>query len=162
VPIYNQIAEEISAKLEQKGPMEFKLQLKPENLGEIDVCIKMTEGKLSIDITSANSKTQEMLVSQVDKLITKLGLQNFQVENVQVLPGTSTTTTQDQASQPSLVNLGMNFSDRRQHETLKEQNELRKSLRAMSSLNATEKQLNSGIGMVQGNHYSGHKINYSF
>jgi len=161
VPVYNQIAEEIGAKLEQKGPMEFKLQLKPENLGEIDVSIKILDGKLSIDIISANSKTQDMLVSQVDKLIAKLGLQNFHVENLQVIPA-ATNTSQDTTSQSSLINLGMNFSDRRQQETLKDQSELRKSLRAISSLNAIEKQANNSMGMVQGKNYSGHKINYSF
>jgi len=162
VPVYNQIAEEIATKLEQKGPMEFKLQLKPENLGEIDISIKILDGKLSIDIISANVKTQDLLVSQVDKLISKLGLQNFQIENIQVNPGTTTNTTNhDPANQAAMLNLGMNFSDRRQQENLKEQNILKKGLKGISGLSNDGKELINSIEISRGIDFSKHKINYA-
>ena len=166
LPVYNQIAEEIAAKLEQKGPTEFKLQLKPENLGEIDISIKISDGKLSIDIISANAKTQDLLVSQVDKLIGKLGLQNFQIENVQINPGTTTsatpsTTNNEAENQAAMLNLGMNFSDRRQQENLKEQNFLKKELKGISSLSLDGKELINSIEVSRGIDFSKHKINYA-
>lgn len=81
---YSQIGKEIMAKLDQKLPMEFRMQLQPENLGKIDVSLKMTDGKLVIDIMAASTQTQTLLAGQVDKLISSLGLQHVQVETVQV------------------------------------------------------------------------------
>ena len=81
---YSQIGREIQLKLEQKGPMEFKMQLEPKDLGQIDVRLKISEGKLIIDIAAASSKTQALLVSQADKLVMSMGLQNVEVETVQV------------------------------------------------------------------------------
>ncbi|MBK5247521.1 MAG: flagellar hook-length control protein FliK, partial [Peptostreptococcaceae bacterium] len=162
VPVYNQIAEEIAAKLEQKGPAEFKLQLKPENLGEIDISIKISEGKLSIDIISANTKTQDLLAGQVDKLVAKLGLQNFQIENIQVNPGTTAgTTNHDATNQAAMLNLGMNFSDRRQQENLKQQSILKKELKGISGLSLDGKELNNSIEVSRGIDFSKHKINYA-
>ena len=81
---YNQIGREIQLKLEQKGPMEFTMQLEPKDLGQIDIKLKVNEGKLVIDIIAVSSKTQALLAGQVDKLITSMGLQHVEVETVQV------------------------------------------------------------------------------
>lgn len=81
---YSQIGREIQLKLEQKGPMEFKMQLVPKDLGQIDVRLKINEGKLIIDIAAASSKTQALLIGQADKLVMSMGLQNVEVETVQV------------------------------------------------------------------------------
>ncbi len=162
VPVYNQITEEIAAKLEQKGPMEFKLQLKPENLGEIDISIKIVEGKLSIDILSASSKTQDLLVSQVDKLVAKLGLQNFQIEHVQVNPSTTAgTLNHESASQAAMLNMGMNFSDRRHQESLKEQSIFKKDFKGISGLTLDGKEPNNSNEVLRGKEFTKHKINYA-
>lgn len=81
---YNQIGREIQLKLEQKGPMEFKMQLEPKDLGQIEIKLKVNEGKLMIDIMASSSKTHALLAGQVDKLIANMGLQNAEVETVQV------------------------------------------------------------------------------
>ncbi|NLY70528.1 MAG: flagellar hook-length control protein FliK [Clostridiales bacterium] len=81
---YEQIAREIQAKFEPKAPTEFKLQLQPKELGVIDVKLKISNGKLEIDIMAASKKTQMLLTSQVDKLVQNLGLQNVQVESINV------------------------------------------------------------------------------
>ena len=60
------------------------MQLEPKDLGQIDVRLKISEGKLIIDIAAASSKTQALLVSQADKLVMSMGLQNVEVETVQV------------------------------------------------------------------------------
>lgn len=116
---YSQIGQEILSKLEKKGPMEFKLQLEPENLGKIDIKLQLNEGKLIIDIMSASSKTHALLTNQVDKLIQGLGLQNVQVESVQVSHQFN-QQSQDSQSQAFVMNGGMNFSQRRQQEQLQE------------------------------------------
>ena len=123
---YSQISGEILTKLEQKGPTEFKMQLEPENLGQIDISLKLNQGKLVIDISAQNSKTQALLTNQVDKLISSMGLQNVQVErvivglqNVQV-ESVQTNQQMNSGSQNSQnqgyqMNSGMDFSQRRQH-----------------------------------------------
>ncbi len=45
VPPYSQIRDEILTKLEQSGSTEFKMQLDPEDLGQIDIKLKLSEGK---------------------------------------------------------------------------------------------------------------------
>lgn len=79
---YSQIGKEVQARLSSKGPREFTMELEPGNLGKIDVKLKISEGRLVIDIMAANTKTQALLSSQVDKLVLNLGLQNVKVENV--------------------------------------------------------------------------------
>jgi len=81
---YSQLGREIQLKLEQRGPMEFKMQLEPKDLGQIDVRLRINEGKLIIDIVAASSRTQALLISQADKLVSSMGLQNVDVETVQV------------------------------------------------------------------------------
>ncbi len=81
---YSQIGREIQFALEQKGPMEFKMQLQPKDLGQIDVKLRINEGKLIIDIMAASAKTQALLAGQVDKLIAGMGLQDVQIETVNV------------------------------------------------------------------------------
>lgn len=81
---YSQIDREIQLKLEQRGLMEFKMQLEPKDLGQIDVRLRINEGKLIIDIVAASSRTQALLISQADKLVSSMGLQNVEVETVQV------------------------------------------------------------------------------
>lgn len=82
--LYNQVAKAVNANLQGKGPMEFKLQLQPQDMGLIDIKLSLEGGKLTIDILAASAKTHALLAGQTDKLIQGLGLQNVQVENVQV------------------------------------------------------------------------------
>gem|GEM_PF-1875789 len=111
---YSQIKDEIMTKLEQKGPTEFKMQLEPEDLGQIDVNLKLSEGKLTIDILAANSKTHALLTSQVDKLISSMGLQNVQVESVQVNQQMNSQSQNNSQSQTYTANPSMDFSDKNQ------------------------------------------------
>ncbi|MCR5481605.1 MAG: flagellar hook-length control protein FliK, partial [Clostridia bacterium] len=95
---YSQIADEVVSRLEQKGDMHFRMQLEPENLGTIDVEMKISEGKLMIDIMSHLSGTHQLLSSQVDRLITSLGLQNVQVESITVDSGSSVKAIESEAA----------------------------------------------------------------
>lgn len=115
-----QIKEEILDKLEQKGPSEFKLRLEPEELGEIDIKLKLSNGKLIIHIASANPKTQTLLAGQVDKLLLNMGLPNAQVE---ILQGAFQSNTQGQdaanTQNPAYsAHAGMDFSQRQQRDPL--------------------------------------------
>ena len=115
---YSQVSQEILSKLEQKGPMEFRLQLEPEELGQIEIKLKLKDGSLMIDIASASAKTHDLLTGQVDKLIASIGLQNVRVEQVQISQQTD-HQNQNQFSQ-SLnssqqgfsMNSGMDMSQR--------------------------------------------------
>ena len=112
--IYKQVEAEIMTKLDQKGPTEFKMQLQPENLGQIDISLKLNEGSLVINILAESSKTQALLTSQVDKLISSMGLQNVQVESVQVNQQMN-SNSQNSQNQGYQANSGMDFSQRRQN-----------------------------------------------
>lgn len=111
---YSQVSGEILAALEKKGPSEFKMQLQPEDLGQIDISLKISQGKLIIDIMADKTQTQALLTGQVDKLISSLGLQNVQVESVQVSQqmNSDSQSSQHQAYQNQG---GMNFSNDRQN-----------------------------------------------
>jgi flagellar hook-length control protein FliK len=111
---YSQIRDEILAKLDQKGPTEFKMQLQPENLGQIDISLKISEGKLIIDILADKSQTQALLISQVDKLVSSLGLQNAHVESVQVSQQMN-SDSQNSQNQGYQMSSGMDFSQGRQN-----------------------------------------------
>lgn len=110
---YSQIKDEILTTLEKKGPTEFKMQLQPENLGQIDVSLKISEGKLIIDIMADRSQTQALLTGQVDKLISSMGLQNVKVESVQVSQQMN-SDSQNSQNQGNHMNSGMDFSQGRQ------------------------------------------------
>ncbi len=113
---YNQISDEILTRLEQKGSTEFRMQLTPKDLGQIDIKLKLDDGKLVIDILAANAKTQSLLTGQVDKLISSMGLQNVKVESVQISQQIN-QQSQDNQSQNFNMNFGMDFSQHRNHES---------------------------------------------
>lgn len=117
---YSQVSDQILTTLEKKGPTEFKMQLQPENLGQIDISLKISEGKLIIDIAADRSQTQALLTGQIDKLISSLGLQNVQVESVQVTQQMN-SDSQNSQNQSYQQNSGMNFSNSRQNSDKAEQ-----------------------------------------
>jgi flagellar hook-length control protein FliK len=112
---YSQVSDQILTTLEKKGPTEFKMQLQPENLGQIDISLKISEGKLIIDIAADRTQTQALLTGQVDKLISSLGLQNVQVESVQVTQQMNSDSQNSQNQSYQQQNSGMNFSNSRQN-----------------------------------------------
>lgn len=118
---YVQIRNEILTKLEKNGPTEFKMQLEPENLGQIDIKLRLSEGKLIIDILAANATTQALLSSQVDKLILGMGLQNVQIETVQVSQQLNSQTQDSSQGQGFTMNSAMDFSQRKQQEQMQQQ-----------------------------------------
>ncbi|MDD2484450.1 MAG: flagellar hook-length control protein FliK, partial [Eubacteriales bacterium] len=83
LPAYSQISKEIMKRLDQKGPTEFRMSLEPADLGQIEIKLQISNGKLVIDIAALNSKTQTLLASQVDNLVMSMGLQNVKVEVIQ-------------------------------------------------------------------------------
>ena len=106
---HNQIRDAVLAKLEQKGANEFRMQLQPESLGQIDINLKLSDGLLTINILADSSKTQALLTGQVDKLISGMGLHNVQVESVQVNQQMN-PDSQGGQNQAYTGNSGMNFS----------------------------------------------------
>lgn len=117
---YNQISREIQFSLEKKGPMEFRMQLEPKHLGEIDVKLKISGGSLVIDILAANPKTQELLVGQVDKLIMGMGLENVLVERVQINSLLDAPYAGDDG-QGYPTNAGMDFTSGKREDQLGQQ-----------------------------------------
>ncbi|MGI6751282.1 MAG: flagellar hook-length control protein FliK [Anaerovoracaceae bacterium] len=113
--VHEQIGAEILTRLVKKGPTEFKIQLQPEDLGQIDVKLKIHRGRLTIDISALSDKTQSLLTSQVDKLIAGLGLHNVQVENIQLNSQSQLGSREE--NQGYLMQSAMNFShDERQRQ----------------------------------------------
>ena len=101
LPVHSQISQEILTRLEQKNTSRFQMSLEPADLGQIEISMQMSAGKLIIDIAAANFKTQALLANQVDNLVMSMGLQNAKVEVVQsgnnAGTGQETLTNQTQA-----------------------------------------------------------------
>ena len=158
---YSQIGDEILTKLEQKGPTEFAMQLEPEDLGQIDIKLKLNDGKLMIDILAASSKTQALLTSQVDKLITSMGLQNVQVESVQVSQQMNYfSQSQDSQNQGYSMSSGMDFSQKRQQEQF-QQEFLKGNLFGSNNLQQSESQEISQLNQIETLRYNSHRMNYA-
>lgn len=157
---HTQISEEILAKLEQKGPAEFKMQLEPGDLGQIDIKLKLNDGKLIIDILAANSKTQALLTSQVDKLILSMGLQNVQVESVQVGQQMN-SQSQDSQNQGYPMNSGMDFSQRKQQEHFQKEFLNGGSLPGVIDPRQNETQVNNTANRIESFRYGSQRMNYA-
>ncbi len=158
---YNQIREEILSKLEQKGSTEFRMQLEPEDLGQIDIKLKLSEGKLVIDILAANSKTQALLTGQVDKLIASMGLQNVQVESVHVSQQMNSQTQDNSQSQGYTMSSGMDFSQRRQQEHLQQEFLNGSKITGTFNLQQDEVQNNNPANRIESIRYDSHRMNYA-
>ena len=158
---YNQIREEILSKLEQKGSTEFRMQLDPEDLGQIDINLKLSEGKLVIDILAANSKTQALLTGQVDKLIASMGLQNVQVESVHVSQQMNSQTQDNSQSQGYTMSSGMDFSQRRQQEQLQQEILNGNKVPGTFNLQQDEAQTNNPMTHIESIRYNSHRMNYA-
>lgn len=86
---YSQIAVRVMENLANRGPKQISMSLWPEDLGKIDISMKAFQGKLVINIAAESAKTHELLMGQVDKLVSVLGASNLHVESVSVASQTS-------------------------------------------------------------------------
>lgn len=69
--IINQVKDQITIVKSsglKEGVNEVKMKLKPENLGELNIKITLEKGNLSIDILAENSKTQNLILNNIDQL----------------------------------------------------------------------------------------------
>jgi flagellar hook-length control protein FliK len=158
---YSQIGDEILTKLEQSGPTEFKMQLDPEDLGQIDIKLKFSEGKLTIDILALNAKTQALLTGQVDKLVASMGLQNVVVESVHVNQQMSAQTQDNSQSQGYTMNSAMDFSQRKQQEQYQQQFLNDGRLTGTHNRQPEEMQTGSQTSRTEAMRYGFHKMNYA-
>lgn len=158
---YSQIRDKILTKLEQSGPTEFKMQLDPEDLGQIDIKLKLAEGKLTIDILALNAKTQALLTGQVDKLIASMGLKNVVVESVQVNQQMSVQTQDNSQSQGYAMNTAMDFSQRRQQEQYQQQFLNDDRLTGTHSRQPEEVQTGNQASRTDSMRYGFHRMNYA-
>ncbi|MDR1135008.1 MAG: flagellar hook-length control protein FliK [Clostridiales Family XIII bacterium] len=114
---YSRIGQEILSRLTGKGTQTFSMSLEPAELGRIDVSMKMSDGKLIIDILAESVKTQQLLAGQTDKLIAALGLGSVQVENIHVAGAQAGADHQHDGSlYRQNEQFFMNFADGRGHE----------------------------------------------
>lgn len=158
---YSQIRDEILTKLDQSGPTEFKMQLDPEDLGQIDIKLKFSEGKLTIDILALNAKTQALLTGQVDKLIASMGLQNVVVESVQVNQQMSAQTQDNSQGQGYTMNTAMDFSQRKQQEQFQQQFRNDGRLTGTHNRQPEDMQTGSQTSRTESMRYGFHRMNYA-
>lgn len=81
-----QVADKIAEAAAKGEPTALKMTLNPEQLGEIEIKIDMNQGKLQIGITAEKPETLNLLSGQLEKLMTRLGLQQFQIEGITLNP----------------------------------------------------------------------------
>jgi type III secretion system needle length determinant len=65
--VAQQVTNQISVNIGKEN-LEFKMQLYPNDLGKIEVKIHEKNGMLTVELTASNSKTQDLLAAQSDKV----------------------------------------------------------------------------------------------
>lgn len=157
---YSQISESIISKLEQKGPLEFKMQLEPRELGEINIKLKMVKGKLTIEISAVNSETQTLLASQVDKLIAGMGLRNVQVESIQI--SQQMLQSQSDQSHSHIMSSYMDSFNRKNQEQQRQRDFFHEEKRdgLLGELQPKD-QDNNQVNAIGAHLYNLHRINYT-
>ena len=71
-------------KAAAQGKQTVKLNLKPEELGEIAIDVECENGKLSLVIEAKNQTTGKIIENQLDQLGNKLNSSNYQVMSMKV------------------------------------------------------------------------------
>ena len=97
-----QVADKIAEAAAKGEPTALKMTLNPEQLGEIEIKIDMTQGKLQIGITAEKPETLNLLSGQLEKLTTRLGLQQFQIEGITLNPAAAIQTQASNSTNSSL------------------------------------------------------------
>jgi hypothetical protein len=85
IPLYvvNQVARQISLSL-HRGENNIRLQLKPPQLGAIQIDIHMKDSVLKIGMTTENNSVKEFLVSSIQELRDSLVQQGVKLEKLDV------------------------------------------------------------------------------
>lgn len=85
IPLYvvNQVARQISLSL-HRGENNIRLQLKPPQLGAIQIDMHMKDSVLKIGMTTENNSVKEFLVSSIQELRDSLVQQGVKLEKLDV------------------------------------------------------------------------------
>lgn len=85
IPLYvvNQVARQIALSL-QRGENRLRLQLKPPQLGVIQIDMDMKNSVLRIGMTTEHNSVKEFLVSSVQELRDSLVQQGIKLERVDI------------------------------------------------------------------------------
>ncbi|WKY48525.1 flagellar hook-length control protein FliK [Eubacteriaceae bacterium ES3] len=100
-----QVQDAIIENYEVNTDKTFKVTLNPECLGEIDVEMAFSNGKLTINILAASQETHELLAKQIDQLVRGLAMQKINVETVTTNRTVEETADSGQQSQSNLSNM---------------------------------------------------------
>ncbi len=79
-----QIRAQITRNLEDNN-MEFQMQLKPAELGRVNVKIVLEGGRMAVEIAAAQPKSAELLQRQAAELITALKASGVELSTVNVV-----------------------------------------------------------------------------
>jgi flagellar hook-length control protein FliK len=112
--LLSQVQDAIVENFEANTDKTFKVTLNPESLGEIDVEMAFSNGKLTINILAASQETHELLSKQIDQLVRGLALQKVSVETVTINRSVEETADSGQQAQSGMTN--MDFKQGQQQE----------------------------------------------
>ncbi|MDK2936111.1 MAG: flagellar hook-length control protein FliK [Eubacteriaceae bacterium] len=112
--LLSQVQDAIVENFELNTDKTFKVTLNPESLGEIDVEMAFSNGKLTINILAASQETHELLSKQIDQLVRSLALQKVSVETVTINRSVEETADSGQQAQSNMTN--MDFKQGQQQE----------------------------------------------
>lgn len=112
--LLSQVQDAIVENFELNTDKTFKVTLNPESLGEIDVEMAFSNGKLTINILAASQETHELLSKQIDQLVRSLALQKVSVETVTINRSVEETADSGQQAQSGMTN--MDFKQGQQQE----------------------------------------------
>ncbi|WKY45503.1 flagellar hook-length control protein FliK [Eubacteriaceae bacterium ES2] len=113
--VLSQVQDAIVENFEADTDKTFKVTLNPESLGEIDVEMEFSNGKLTINILAASQETHELLSKQIDQLVRGLALQKVSVETVTINRSVEETADSGEQAQSNMTN--MDFRQGQQQES---------------------------------------------
>lgn len=108
-PVYTQVSERVLEALstmtqQDDGTTTFRMTLNPESLGQIEVKVATSDGKVTVEITTQSKQTQSILAERLDGLQTALKQNGVELEKYQVVYAPEQTQNDDRSYDGSSKN----------------------------------------------------------
>lgn len=69
----------------EKGRMEFRMQLYPQELGKLDIKMVLESGRMTIEIVTSTARAADLLTRNAESLASTLRMSGMDLQNVQIV-----------------------------------------------------------------------------
>lgn len=138
--VLNQVKDKI-VFMSKQNINAVKMQLHPTDLGELDIKLLFEEGKLSVEILAANTKTQSLIASNLDEL--KDILKNSMSENSLINIDVKEETSEDYLQHNNQGNSRQQYENQEQESYNNSENELEQGIDYISFQDEIDQLINN-------------------